>query len=147
MNRDELKLAFQAGAELSAANPKVKIDSLFQVWFGLFSQLSPEFISKMHALKAIKADPALNLVKVKDNHADFQAFKAADFVEPRFDAILDEVSYEGDRAHGRIRDDSKRRFINGEAVTTSVVLRVEGDYIYTRNSVYKIGSLGKTVVK
>ena len=40
---------------------------------------------------------------------------------------------------GNINGDTKGRFEDGHLVRTSTVLKTEGDIIYTRNSVYKLG--------
>lgn len=39
---------------------------------------------------------------------------------------------------GRIYNDSKGRFVDGQIVRTSLVEKVDGDLVYTMNSVYKL---------
>lgn len=39
---------------------------------------------------------------------------------------------------GEIYDDVNKRWPDGTSIRTSMVDRVEGDLVYTRNSVYKI---------
>ena len=50
-----------------------------------------------------------------------------------------EQTYLGLIFWGKIYGDTKRRFVNGTTIHTSLVLRVEDGKVYTLNSVYKLG--------
>jgi len=41
-------------------------------------------------------------------------------------------------AWGNVIGDSKRRFVDGTRIHTSLILKIEGDLIHTLNSVYRI---------
>lgn len=45
----------------------------------------------------------------------------------------------GQKIIGEIYGDTKGRFKDGELIRTSTVERFDGDLVFTRNSVYKLG--------
>jgi hypothetical protein len=59
----------------------------------------------------------------------------------RYDAELADVRSTptvGERLGGFIYNDSKNRFHDGTWVNTSTVMSIEGDFIITRNTTYKL---------
>ena len=62
--------------------------------------------------------------------------------EPKFDAELhgyrSHTTQSGFILEGKIYGDKKQRFDDGERIYTSLVVKLDGDLAYTRNSVYKL---------
>lgn len=59
-------------------------------------------------------------------------------MDREYTAELHGVTYGLNSAFGYIYNDVHKRWVDGTPIITSSIVKIEGGYIYTLNSVYKI---------